>query len=105
MLMYPTVTPDLQFVDLLVRDIGWPTMIGCAVWLIRKWDRGTASFKDLSQNTKEAVDRVTLVQSEVETIKSNHLAHLQLGLDAQLSVLQEISSNIKILVDRTPRRS
>lgn len=102
--------PQLELIDQLIRIFGWPTLLGVLVWVVRKWDTGQRELKELGENTKLAVETVTIVKSEVETIKNNHLAHLQDGItqvaasnDKAVIVLQNIDAGIKILIDRTPR--
>lgn len=102
--------PQLELIDQLIRIFGWPTLLGVLVWVVRKWDTGQRELKELGENTKLAVETVTIVKGEVETIKNNHLAHLQDGItqvaasnDKAVVVLQNIDAGIKILIDRTPR--
>lgn len=102
--------PQLELIDQLIRMFGWPALLGTLVWVVRKWDTGQRELKELGANTKLAVETVNVVKSEVETIKNNHLAHLQDGItqvavsnDKAVAVLQNIDAGIKILIDRTPR--
>lgn len=102
--------PHLDLLDQIIRMLGWPTLLGGLGWAIRKWDDGQRDFKELSENTRIAVAKVTTVETEVLAIKNNHLAHLQTGItslsasnDKAVEVLQTISKDIAVLVDRTPR--
>ena len=96
--------------DKVVRICGWPTLICILVWAVRKWDADHRVFSEIHENTKKAVEKVAVVEQEVETLKSNHLAHLQIGMDRlatsndkAVEVLQEISTGITVLVDRGAR--
>jgi len=102
--------PHLEIADQVIRMLGWPTLLGVLVWVVRKWDAGQRDLKAMGDNTKLAVVTVTSVQAEVEQIKTNHLAHLQEGItlvaasnDKAVTLLQNIDASIKILIDRTPR--
>ena len=104
------VYPQLEFLDEIVRLLGWPALLAGLVWVIRKWDKGQREFKDIAENTKIAVQGVSEVKSQVAVIQNNHLAHLQAGItqvaasnDKAVDLLQNISSDIRVLVDRTPR--
>lgn len=102
--------PQLELIDQLIRIVGWPTLAGGFIWAVRKWDAGQRDFQDLHESTKVAVATMAVVKSEVDTIKNNHLAHLQDGIgklaasnDKAVEVLQQIDTGIKVLIDRTPR--
>jgi hypothetical protein len=102
--------PHIDFLDQIIRLLGWPALIGMGVWIIRKYDAGQQDFKALSAHTKIAAETVMCVKSELDTLKSNHLAHLAEGINAlsvsndkAVDVLQEINGGIKLLIDRTPR--
>lgn len=102
--------PQLDLADEILRILGWPTLLGVLVWAIRTWDQGQQQFKEIDTNTKTAVQSVTQVKEQVERIETNHLKHLQEGIiqvamsnDKAVTVLQDINTGIKILVDRQPR--
>lgn len=102
--------PHLEVIDYAVRILGWPTLLGTIVWVIRKYDAGQAEFKKLSETTNQAAQGVAVVQQQVTTIQTNHLAHLQEGIAevaktnaAAVEVLHEINNGIKIVLDRVPR--
>lgn len=104
------VPPQLELIDTIIRMVGWPAFLGAAVWAIRKWDAGQREFRDLHANTKQAADTVLLVKQEVDIIKTNHLAHLQTGIDAvaksndqAVEILRKIDTGITVLADRFPR--
>jgi hypothetical protein len=104
------VSPQVEAVDVAVRIVGWPSLIGGVIWIIRKWDSTKIAVQEIHENTKLAVEKVSEVKSDVDMIKINHLVHLQGGIDQLASsnekvvtVLQNIDTNIKILADRTPR--
>jgi hypothetical protein len=93
----------IEVLDQWIRILGWPTLLGTLAWVIRKWDAGQRQFQEMDANTKS-------VKATVEVIQNNHLAHLQDGItrvaasnDDAVKVLQQIDTNIKILVDRFPR--
>jgi hypothetical protein len=107
----PQQIETVQWVDTAIRIIGWPTVLGIVVWVVRKWDAGQRELKELHVNGRVAVETMNLVKAEVDTIKNNHLAHLQTGIeqlagsnDKAVEVLQDIKAGIGILVDRTPRK-
>ena len=102
--------PQLEFVDQLIRMLGWPTLLGMVIWVIRKWDAAQRDAQEIGTNTKLAVQKVSFVETELAAIKTNHLAHLQEGItrlagsnDEAVVVLHDIKAGIGILVDRTPR--
>lgn len=102
--------PQLNYLDELVRIIGWPTLICTVIWVVQKWDKGQREAKEISENAKAAADGVALVKTQMDTIITNHIVHLQTDIERlgtsnekQVEVLQQINTSIKILVDRTPR--
>lgn len=102
--------PHLDLFDEIVRVCGWPTLLGAFVWAVRKWDASQIAFKEIGENTKTAVAGVEEVKSQVTTMQTNHLAHLQDGIsrladsnDAAVVVLHEIKTGIAVLSDRLPR--
>ena len=102
--------PQLELLEQIIRMIGWPSLIGAVIWMIRKWDASQREFRDMCLNTKTTVQGIAEVAADVENLKSNHIAHLQQGIDRVASsndkavdVLQNIDSGIKLLIDRTPR--
>src|SRR3981189_848994 len=97
--------PQLELVDTIIRIIGWPTMIGMIIWVVRKWDNGQREIKELGDNTRLAVQSIAIVKTEVDTIKTNHLAHLQEGItlvaasnERAVDLLQDIKGGINVLV-------
>lgn len=102
--------PHLDLFDEIVRILGWPTLLGVLVWAIRTWDKGQRQFAEIGENTKTAVAGVAQVKAQVDTIQTNHLAHLQDGItrladsnDKAVEVLHDIKTGIGILSDRFPR--
>jgi hypothetical protein len=102
--------PHLDTIDQLIRVIGWPSLLGVLVWAIRTYDKGRAQFVQMDKNTQTAVDTVTEVKNLVTVMQTNHLAHLQTGIeqvaksnDKAVEVLGRIDTNIQILADRMPR--
>lgn len=104
--------PNLDFVEQLVHVFGYPVLIGVLVWAVRVWDGGRRQFKDIESNTKTTLTEIAMVKSAVGIIESNHLTHLQDGIekltvsnDKAVDVLHEINKGIGILVDRTQRNN
>jgi hypothetical protein len=102
--------PHLDLVDQILRIIGWPALLSMLVWAIRTYDKGQAQFKDMDKNTQTAVATVEQVKTMVSVMQTNHLAHLQTGIeqvaksnDQAVAVLSRIDTNIQILADRMPR--
>ena len=102
--------PQLDFADELIRVFGYPAIIGAIVWASRKWDKWQQEFKIIRESTETAVAKISVVESEVNTIKTNHLAHLQDGIirlaesnDKAVVYLQTISTGIAVLADREKR--
>jgi hypothetical protein len=95
--------PNLEAVDEVVRIVGWPATVSALVWAVRKWDAASLQWKSVRMSTDETL-------KGLQEIKTNHLAHLQTGIeqvaksnDAAVAVLQDISTGISVLVDRTKR--
>jgi len=102
--------PHLDLLDEIIRVVGWPTLFGALVWIVRKWDKGQREFREMSENTKIAVAGVKQVQEQVDTITVNHLAHLQTGIsqvaasnDKAVEILESIDKGVAVLVDRDRR--
>jgi hypothetical protein len=102
--------PLLDNLDQVLRIIGWPALLSLLVWAIRTYDKGQIQFKAIEQNTQMAVATSEQVKSMVTVMQTNHLAHLQSGIeavaksnDAAVAVLGRIDTNIQILADRTTR--
>jgi hypothetical protein len=101
---------NLDLIDELVRLLGWPAILAALVWVIRIYDAGQREFKEIGKNTEIAIKGVAEVKAAVDTIQTNHLAHLQQGItrlaesnDTAVIVLQNIDKGIGILTDRLPR--
>lgn len=102
--------PRLDLFDEIVRALGWPTLLGTIVWIVRKWDKGQEEFKKMGENTKEAVRLVTAVKAQTEVIETNHLQHLQEGItrlagsnDKAVEILLAMDKSLAIMADRSPR--
>ena len=102
--------PQLDYVDQLLRLFSWPTLLGVLVWAIRTYDKGQRQFQEIDKNTQTAVASVEQVKTMVTVMQTNHLAHLQTGIeqvaksnDEAVTVLGRIDTNIQILADRMPR--
>ena len=95
--------PHLDLIDQLIRMFGWPALLGGFVWAIRKWDKASETVIAVQADTK-------IVKSEIEEMKNNHLAHLQVGItqvaasnDKAVDILHAINSGIQVLIDRSTR--
>ena len=102
--------PQLDLIDELVRIFGWPALLGALVWVVRRWDKSQEEFKKMAANTTAAVSGIGVVKAQLDTLENNHMAHLQSGItsvansnDKAVEVLTEMNTNLKILIDRTPR--
>jgi hypothetical protein len=87
-------TDTIDLIDKLVRIIGWPTLLGALVWIVRKWDKGQADFTEVCANTRTAVSGVAEVKAQVDKIQTNHFAHLQ---DSMQTLVQQSSKQVEIL--------
>ena len=96
-------TPHLDLLEKLVRIIGWPSLVGVVIWLVRTFDASNRKLTDIDKHSKAAFDTVTVVQTQVDTMQSNHMAHMQEELKGQTVILTNMDKNIGLLVDRTPR--
>jgi hypothetical protein len=96
-------TPHLDLAEKLVRIFGWPSLVGVVIWLVRTFDASNRKLTDIDKHSKAAFDTVVVVQAQVDTMQSNHMAHMQDELKGQTVILASMDKNIGILVDRTPR--
>jgi len=96
-------TPHLDLAEKLVRIVGWPSLVGVVIWLVRTFDASNRKLTDIDKHSKAAFDTVTVVQTQVDTMQSNHMAHMQEELKGQTVILTNMDKNIGLLVDRTPR--
>src|ERR1017187_849787 len=74
--------PQLEFADVIIRLLGWPFLIGTLIWVVRTWDRGQQQLKELETNTRISAATITMVKDAVSLIQTNHLTHLQSGMEA-----------------------
>jgi hypothetical protein len=102
--------PQLDMLHEIVGILGWPALLAGLVWVIRVYDRGTRQVKDISADAAETKRMALETLGSLHEIKTNHLVHLQAGItqvatsnDRAVEVLQDISTGIRVLVDRTPR--
>lgn len=102
--------PYLDLLDQVVRIFGYPAILGAIWWAVRKFDVVHEKFEKISANAEIAVAGVAEVKAKVDVIQSNHLSHLQTGIEAlaisndkAVEVLQGIAQNIAVLVDRGQR--
>ena len=103
-------TPTIDLVDKLVRVIGIPGIIAAIVWLVKAFDKGASKLNEITNDTSETRRMAVETLGNVNTIQTNHLAHLADDMkkqaekqDATVTVLTNIDKNIALLVDRTPR--
>lgn len=106
------INPTLEAVDSIVRIFGIPAIVGALVWVVRVYDRGTETVKEIHADTKANLATTTAVQTAVDLLATNHMKHmgddiksLSVQGDKQIEALQSIDSGIKLLVDRGTRGS
>lgn len=100
----------LQVVHDVVESIGIPAVCATIAWAVRTYDRGQQELKSIMKNSEATAAKVLVVDQKLDTIKDNHLAHLQAGIESvaetnteAVKVLSNIDKGIAILVDRGPR--
>ena len=99
--------PHLDLLEQLVHIFGIPGILAGLIWLVRTYDKGVHQARELSKDASETRRMVLETLGGVTEIKTNHLIHVQEGLerlagsnDKAVEVLQEIRSDMKVLVDR-----
>jgi hypothetical protein len=104
-------TPALDVAVKITHIVGLPAIIGAIVWLVRAFDTSTRTNKEISDGVKETQRLAMETHGAVDTMQTNHLAHLSEGIkdlsDTQnktVEVLSSIDTGIKVLVDRSPRK-
>jgi hypothetical protein len=104
------IAPAVEAVHSVVEILGWPTLLATIVWVVRKWDKLTGELRSIDKRTQDNLVTTTVVKAAVETIRDNHLAHVEQGVkdlasshDKTIEVLGSIDKNIALLVDRFPR--
>jgi len=95
--------PHLDLLDEIVRILGWPALLGAFVWVIRKWDRSTAQFNTLSENTAETKRMAMETLGGIATIRDNHLAHLAEEIKGQTPILTNMDKTLAIISDKLNR--
>lgn len=92
--------------------IGWSALV-TIVWRISaKYRDQTNTWQEIDKQSKIAAEATLLVSRKVDVLQDNHMKRLQEGLDRlsdsndrAVVVLQDISSGIKVLVDRGQRET
>lgn len=102
--------PHLDTLDQIVRIFGWPCLLSVIIWAGKIIQKGQHDFKEMGANAKLAVTVGEEVKTQVGLLQTNHIAHLQQGIDKvaasndkAVEVLQEISKGLSIVLDRVPR--
>lgn len=97
----------LDVVEKLVHIFGVPGIIGVIVWLIRTYDKGRADIGKIVRTTSDSQRMTMEVHGMVETIRTNHLAHLAEDMKALAEdyrdgnkILGSIDKGIAVLVER-----
>lgn len=90
------VSPAIETTRDWIHIIGIPAIVGGLVWIGKMWQ----TFDARTKNTERLAAETKIV---VDTVATNHLAHMSHDLETQTTVLSSIDRNIGILVDRTPR--
>ena len=104
MFLDPTVvTPHLDTLDKVVRVVSLPAIFGGIIWLVRTFDASQRQWKDIDTNSKAAAETVAIVQANVETLKNNHMAHMEVELRGHTVLLTNMDKNIAIMADRGNR--
>ena len=105
-----TSSPTVETIHSIVEIFGWPALLTGFVWLVRTFDKGQRELRDIHDGTKLAVTTVAEVKNAVDTMQTNHLAHLQDGIeslaksnDKAVELLVSVDRNIAILADRSTR--
>lgn len=86
---------SIDVVEKLVHIFGIPGIIVVIAWLIRQYDATQRAFISLHENTKLAVNTVAEVKLAVDTMQTNHLKHLEDGINA---LGQQCTRQVELLV-------
>ena len=87
----------------IVHIVGIPGIIGAILWFIRKGDKNAQKLEDIDKNSKDAFTTAAVIKAQVDTLATNHMAHMQKELEGQTIILRNMNENIAVIVDRTPR--
>ncbi len=98
---------SLDVVEKLVHIFGIPAIVGAIVWMMRKYDAGEKGWQEIRDNTKLSVATAAEVKLAVDTMQTNHLAHISEDIKSlhssetkTIEVLTSIDKGIAVLVDR-----
>jgi|SRR5208282_3994697 len=104
MFLDPTaVTPHLDTLDKIVRVVSLPAIFGGIIWLVRTFDASQRQWKDIDTNSKAAFETASTIKSQVDVLQNNHMAHMEVELKGQTTLLTSMDKNLAIIADRTPR--
>ena len=81
----------IDLADQIIRMIGWPTVLGMVVWLI----------KELAKAKKEV--KLAIVNISETRAKIEDISRLSTNSAEQLNLLQSLDKSMVILIDRMPR--
>lgn len=90
------LAPVIETTKDLVHIFGIPAIVIGLIKLGKLWQ----AFDARTKNTEKLAAETKVV---VDTVATNHLAHMSKDLETQTTVLSNIDKNIAVLVDRTPR--
>jgi hypothetical protein len=96
-------TPHLDIAYKVIHIVGIPALVAGLIWVVRTFDASQRQWKDIDMNAKAAATTSAQVQLNVETMKNNHMAHMEVELKDQTALLVSMDKNISIIADRTPR--
>ena len=104
--------PIGDFIAKFGHLIGWTVLVGIAWRLRGVVEEQVNLWRGIDKQTKEAVHEVVIVKEKVDTMQTNHMAHMQRDLenisksnDAAVEALQDIGKGIAVLVDRGTRET
>ena len=88
----------------IIGTIGGAVGIGVGVvrWMNAIYEKASHTMQNIGA-IQTVAQNVAEVKAAVDVVQTNHFVHIQESLEKSIEILENIDTNIKILVDRGTR--
>jgi uncharacterized protein YpmB len=98
------VSPAVELARDLIQIFGIPAIIAAVAWVAVTYEQGQAKLNDIHANSAQALTDVANVKQVVDVMQSNHLKHVQEGVEGlnkqgekQIELLTSLDKNIAVM--------
>lgn len=106
------ISPAVELARDLIQIFGIPATIGAVVWVAVTYKQGQTKLEDIHGNSQQALHDVANVQTAVDVLQSNHMRHMQEGIEGlnrqgekQIDLLVSLDKNIAVMAASNSKKS